>query len=319
MVGSQQNAVAMARRAGRRVMSRVKGAREFMRDMRRYYRYSAPAGTESFSKLSGRNLECQVTKDYHRIEKGLSLSSPRQPFGIKVQERLEVLMGTAGAAGNYIQYAGDAITALESWNSDGVIDPLVCPDGSSLMRASIDSAELEKFFASRRSVRSFDPSLPVPEELIRSAVSMALNTPSVCNRQPWRVHVFESGEAQDVLRHHNGSAAFASTIPAVAVVTSDSRLFSGSGERNQRWIDGGLFAMSLVWALHGQGLATCMLNWSRVNSASDALRETAAIGDSEEIIVMIAIGYPTDNFRIARSSRRDVDSVLVSSADRAVH
>lgn len=300
-----------AKRSARRVMSRLKGAREFWRDMRRYYRYSTPAGTESFGALSGRNLECQVTKDYHRIEKGLALPSPRQPFGGQVRERLTVLMRADKAPGDYSRYAAEAVVALDEWNSSGIIDPVVSPAGETIERATIQRDDLERFFSSRRSVRAFDAAQPVSRETVRNAVALAINTPSVCNRQAWRVHVFYGDEAQSILKHHNGSRAFAADIPAVAIVTSDNRLFSGSGERNQRWIDGGLFAMSLVWALHGLGMATCMLNWSRINSASDSLRRTASLDDAEEIIVLVGLGHPKENYRVARSSRRQTDSVLI--------
>jgi hypothetical protein len=48
------------------------------------------------------------------------------------------------------------------------------------------------------------------------------------------------------LSYQNGNSGFGHTVPALFVITSDMRIFEKSGERNQGWVDGGLFAMALV-------------------------------------------------------------------------
>lgn len=293
----------------RKIMRQAKGFREFWLDMRRYYRFSTPAGVGALGTLEGRQLECQVTKDYHRIEKGLSLRSPRSPFGAAVDHRLSVTVDRAPER-PFRQHAEDARRALALWNDTQEIDPQISPSLASVGAPRIAVPELESFFRSRRSVRAFSE-VEVPAELVEKAVDLAINTPSVCNRQSWQAHYYVGDAAQRILGLQNGSKSFAHEIPTVIVVTSDNALFSGSGERNQRWIDGGLFAMSLVWSLHGLGVATCMLNWSRVNSASDELRRVARISPSEEIIVMIGVGWPAEEARVARSPRRPVEDVLI--------
>ncbi len=108
----------------------------------------------------------------------------------------------------------------------------------------------------------------------------------------------------------NGNSGFGSAVPTVALVTVDTQLFAGPGERNQGWIDGGLFSMSFVWALHGLGLDSCMLNLSLRNGRSDALRRTLDIPDYELPIMMIAIGYARPGHRVARSPRRPIDEIV---------
>lgn len=294
-------------------MRQAKGIREFWLDMRRYYRFSTPAGAGALSMLEGRQLECQVTKDYHRIEKGLSLRAPKSPFGAAVDERLNVTVARAPES-PFRRHAQDARRALALWNESQQIDRQISPSLASVGASQVSPDALESFFRSRRSVRAFSDA-EVPSDLVANAVDLAINTPSVCNRQSWKAHYYVGDLAQKVLALQNGSRSFAHEIPAVLVVTSDNALFSGSGERNQRWVDGGLFAMSLVWALHGLGLATCMLNWSRVNSASDQLRRVAGIDPSEEIIVMIGVGWPAEDARVARSPRRPVEDVLFRHVD----
>lgn len=254
-----------------------------------------------------------MTKDYHRIEKGLAFASPKRPFGADAKSRLEFAMSSPGwrTSNGYSQYVVDALDALNDWNKEGRISDIASIEAKHLGRVRLTESDAQSFFTTRRSVRAFQPERVPPTTDIAKAVELAINTPSVCNRQAWRAHYYVGSDARRVLSHQKGNRGFGDTIPAVIVVTVDAQLFSGSGERNQRWVDGGLFAMTLVWALHAINLSTCMLNWSRSNQDSDALRHAAGIPPSEDVVVLIAVGYPVDGHRVARSARRGVAEVLV--------
>ncbi|MGI9822607.1 nitroreductase family protein [Agromyces sp. Marseille-Q5079] len=288
---------------------------EFLRDYRRYRDSAAPSDEAVTAVVSGVNLEAQLTKDYHRVEKGLSLREPKQPFGAAVERRLAMLIPVAGAQASeapYLRFAEDAHGALGSWNGGGGVDDEVSPPA---MPAPLFGAvEMDRFFATRHSVRDFDETRPVEAATVEEAVRLTTYTPSVCNRQAGRVHAFSGADdAARILAHQNGNAGFRSQVRSVLVVTVERGLFAGATERNQRWVDGGLFAMTLVWALHGLGVSSCMLNWSMTNAQSDALRREAGIPDSEDVICMIAIGYPPEQgFRVARSPRRPVSQVLTT-------
>ncbi|WP_284983043.1 nitroreductase family protein [Arthrobacter sp. efr-133-TYG-118] len=293
--------------------------RELAIDARRHIKFGAEEDDLFSGTGSSRHVECQLTKDYHRIEKGLALKSPKRPFGESVRQRLELGLEhpkTNEELSEVAGYAQSALDALKDWNSDEMIpedvspsvharsvwDPILKTDAQGL---------LNHFFSSRRSVRVFDTETPVSIEDIRQAAITALSTPSVCNRQAWRLHVFANAEdVSRVIRHQNGNSGFGQTVPALAVVTVDTRLFAGAGERHQRWIDGGLFAMSFAYGLHLRGLASCMLNWSMNNQASSSLRAAAEIPSHEDVVMLVAIGHSEETFRVARSPRRSVDSVL---------
>lgn len=295
-------------------LSSAKGFREFVLDARRYQNLSTPSSRDILGRLEGRQLEGQITKDYHRIEKGLALNFPKRPFGADAEERLSLAFASHDSGRDnsaYKNYADDALQALNSWNQGGEIADLVSPRGDSIPRTHITPGVLDGFFKSRRSVRAFDKSREIDENLISRAVSLAGNSPSVCNRQTWKAHYYSGSEdVARILKHQSGNRGFGSDASGVIIITSDVRLFSGSGERNQRWVDGGLFAMSVVWALHGLGVATCMLNWSKGNAASDALRAEAALDINEDVIVLIAVGHPVPNYRVARSERRPLSEIF---------
>lgn len=99
-------------------------------------------------------------------------------------------------------------------------------------------------------------------------------------------------------------------INKLLVVTTDLDTFSGPGERNQCFIDGGIFLMSLVLSLSYVGLGSCILNWS-VNFNKDILiRKLMKIGKSENIIAFVAVGHLPDKVKVALSIRRKVSEII---------
>lgn len=164
----------------------------------------------------------------------------------------------------------------------------------------------------RRSVRDFR-SGPVPAEVLANAVSVAKLSPSACNRQPCRVHAFADREEIDaLLMFQNGNRGFGHTAPLLLVLTAEANGFFDASERYQPYVDGGLFAMSLIYALQAQGLSSCCLNWC-VEPATDYQAHIRAnIRESEIIVMYIAVGYAQPNAVVPRSPRRSNANVLVN-------
>mgnify|MGYP001127713314 CR=1 FL=1 len=293
--------------------ARLRVRQDFAADRRRYLRFMLPDDALASPNLAGRNLEAQVTKDYHRVEKGLALRSPKRPFGAEVARRLDLLMPTAeraAADGSMLfwDHAARARAALDEWNHGGNASIAVSPHPSTSSANTLD--DVSEFFTTRHSVRDFDE-LRVSRETIEEAIRLAIQTPSVCNRQAWFARVYEDpSDIKSMLEFQNGNTGFG-IVPVLALVTTDARMFAGPGERNQPWIEGGLFSMTLVWALHGLGLESCMLNMSQSSDQIDLLRDAANIPKHELVVMMIAIGHAREGHRVARSERRPVHEVLV--------
>lgn len=286
--------------------------RETLADLWRYQR--ATSAEERWVDECHREdrHEARLTMDYHRIEKSLALPDPRRPFGVSVRDRMVGLLGrrpTSGQVKPYIGYAESALAAQLRWNEGGQIDDAISPPiDDQICPFSVEQASA--FFGSRHSVRNFDRDRVPSDDELMQAVELARNTPSVCNRQAFRVHWYrERPQIDAILRIQNGATGFEHVVPAVGVVTARRGMFVGPDERNQRWIDGGLFAMTLVWAFHALGLATCMLNWALPGVSSAKLREIADIPRGEDIVVLIAVGHPSDGARVARSGKRRTDDL----------
>lgn len=278
-----------------------------------------------------RALESKILKDFHRIEKGLTLPQPRPWFGKDTVERLVITCAEYGARNDHDdeilaaaysalrQYGGaftepepnwwrPVLNAIEEapamkssqWSQLGgskVIDELFFAEESDF------SGSISKFIRSRSSIRNFSSDL-VDEKLLEECIADAQHTPSVCNRQGTRVRFYPRGsEAESILALQNGNRGFGNGASHVAVVTSDLRTFLTPGERNQGFIDGGMFAMSLIYALLARKIGTCCLNWS-VNANQDRkLRTKIRLPEYEVVIMMIAIGTPVRDSQVTISPK----------------
>ena len=284
-------------------------AREFAEDARGYVRSS---GFRPLHRRDPEQFQRDITFSYHQIEKALTFPQPRRPFGARAQADLIAQLSSINPGdieSSVLRSAREANRALNAWNAHGRVDDSVAPIRAAALGPQFDANE---FFGSRHSCRNFDGQRRVAHELVVDAARAAQSAPSVCNRQAGRIHYMATTErVQAALALQNGNRGFGHSVAQLAVITVDRRAFKNSLERNQRWIDGGLFAMTFVWALHAMGVATCMLNWSMGVRATRALRDALGLSLHEDVICMVAFGHPAEGSRFARSARHNTDYVFI--------
>jgi nitroreductase len=297
-------------------------------------------GTSSQAIASGglgyskANLKALLTMEYHRIEKALCLPSPRFGFGIDVIDRLMDLTDiyTKKFGEDVVVYS--AINAVKAYsefhidNTDTIAREL--NDKISLFLTSTkcnlnlvshvekmksdvlgySTIEYSEFCKSRHSIRDYSPD-PVPVDLILAAVVDAQTTPSVCNRQASRVIAVRDPVLVDqVLKLQNGNRGFGDYVTNLFVVYYDLSSFVSVGERNQGWIDSGMFSMNLVLALHSRGLGTCCLNWSVDSTRDRELVRLLKLPESSRIVMLISCGNLKETFRVAGSAKLPLNEVL---------
>jgi nitroreductase len=277
----------------------------------------------------------------HAIEKGLSHLNFRAGFGKSPVEKLAKEMEDWLAEGHPAddQFFKAAASALHVyferhkelnfdvsrfWGlfSTRVQDLILAADdshGGVLEAASVREAEVEDFRSrsfldviyGRRSIREF-ASDPVRDEDIQRAVRIAQQSPSVCNRQAPRVHLFKDRDAiQSAITLQRGFSGY-KMPPRLLLVTSDLTAFLSPTERNQAYIDGGLFMMSLLLGLEQQGLGSCCLNTAMSADRENAIREVLKIPETEIFIAFIAVGHFDRAILTPRSIRLPVEEVLVT-------
>lgn len=264
---------------------------------------------------SNESYQSRLTISYHGLEKGATFPVPKRPYGASKCVEIQKLVNNAASEGLELtsrEHALRALTAVEGFNRTGVISDDVSPLRSA-KNVAIDKSAFRAFVKARHSIRNFDASRPVDEATVLEALTTAAEgTPSVCNRRSYRAHYYSSRKAIDsLLDLQNGNRGFGHTVQGLFIVTERRSAFVGAGERNQRWVDGGLFAMTLMFSLHAVGLGTCFLNWSQTHAKTSALRARGDIPKSEDIVVLIAVGYPPKEFRVASSPVRPLSETFV--------
>lgn len=281
-------------------------------------------------------LSAELLFQYHKLEKGLSMPGPKRFFGYDPATATLDLIDRWQAAGlprDWRIYQG-AIATLLAYRqrldltppTQGAkliarLDALLAQCGPTLAELSTplaarsvcgqaDEAALARLLLARRSVRNF-ADRPVDSALIKQAVQMAQLSPSACNRQPWRVHVYEQrGQIDALLALQDGNRGFGHTIPVLLLLCSDARCFFDASERHEPYVDGGLFAMSLILALQSLGLSSCCLNWCVEADKDEAAHRAGGLEPAERIVMFVAVGHAADDALVPRSPRRPLDDVL---------
>jgi nitroreductase len=305
-----------------------------MYDMFRFWRYSA--SNRDACALTGQSAHIVVA--CHQIEKGLSMANPRPGFGKGVIDGLLSAMAVLVRQHGWVQAARMGLKVLREYvvfneevgldmqqlraciqsvaGSEELQHELVDVLGGGarfVCRSELEKQKTEGFAAlcaSRFSIRQFTGQ-SVDRSVIAEAVGVALKTPSVCNRQAWRVHGFdEPGVMKSLLTMQGGSRGFGDQAGSVLLVSCDLACFAGVGERHQAWVDGGMFSMTLCLALHAIGLGSCCLAWSKEPEQDGALQRLAGLAPSEQPIMMIAVGHMPETFKVAVSARFPLEEIL---------
>lgn len=275
-----------------------------------------------------------LTSAYHSVEKGLTMEVPRAGFGARKLPPIIAAINaletsgyashaTRGARGSiqaYVKYHDEHSLPLPTELETELRSFAASLEGQSLPGGAIalskrdvaDATNFDyaKFVHTRASIRHFTGENVSPEA-IRTAVGLAIKTPRSCNREMRRVHVaYEPDLRNHLLSYHHGNRGFGHKLGAVLIVTVDLREFDMIGERNQGWIDGGLFTMSLVYAFHAARLGTCLLNWSEDSEHDQLTREAFNIPDNEVIITFMGVGHMPEVVEVCASTAPSADDIL---------
>lgn len=278
------------------------------------------------------HLKYYLTKHYHIIEKGLALPEPRLGFGqpkildiiekskiyekkfdtddliISIRKTILEYMNF-NQKKNYI-FQDSFMKTINDFLSQGHTNGNGGLKYINRNMANLNINEFRKFAESRVSVRDFSKD-SVPEDLLYSAVDVAKSAPSVCNRQGWKVHYYsEKSQIKELLSYQNGNAGFTDVIDKLIIVTADIKAFTGY-ESNQAFIDGGLFSMNLLLAIHAAGVGACCLNTCYPYFMENQVKRVASIPDNERLIMMIAIGSLKDSYSVAYSPRNPTKDIFI--------
>lgn len=290
-----------------------------------YFRYMLYAAwKQDLDNKAERNY--MAVKVYHSLEKSLSLKNRREGAGWDNTKLLYSISTKAIESGDIgfqdtvginvlRQFAGQLTAIPEAQDILNKLKDHNYMDMGGVREYGKEELykgklpDPEAFFLSRYTLRDFSDK-EVEGSTVRRALNLAMKSPSACNRQAWHVYDLKSPDMiAKALSCQNGNRGFGHNVKRLLVVTSDLRAFVSPNERYQHWIDGGMFAMSLVWAFHSLGVASCCLNWSQDPRGDLKFRRRVPIESEHSVIMLLALGYPEEDNKVCASERRPIEEV----------
>lgn len=303
----------------------------FIKESIRFWRLTSRYNASHHTDDDIEKMQYVILRENHVIEKGMSMRNPKKGYGQeKVRKLLEHLKKYNSLYGrdnkDFLQYPLSTIhsyinyTEKQGVNIDNIkmdfckfIDGLRPIDLSlhagvkKVYKEEIQSKcnkNFESLLYSRHSIRYFSNVSP-DKELIIKALVLAQRTPSACNRQGWKTHVFEGEKSIKLVKWQGGCRGFEDELKHSILVTANLKAFLFY-EVHQAYIDGGLYAMNLINALHSLGLGCIPLSCGFESWKLKQLKEFD-IPENEVPIVIIAFGHMTNEFNVAISTRKPID------------
>lgn len=272
-------------------------------------------------------LEAKLSILGHALEKGLSLPNPKNGFGEKKVVEIFRLLDIYEREYNDMDFIKSLVEILHAYFQFNIrcghvnesLFKKFKTDYSKIIIEGDTGVELIKkneietfskinfdsFSKSRHSVRDFS-GLPVDINIVLQAIEISRKTPSSCNRQPWRVYVIKDAEKRkSIFEWQLGTRGFSESIGVIIVITCSLKYYF-LGETHQGYIDGGLYSMTVIYALHSLGLGAIPLTLGLPSNKLRYLYRELDIKKDEMPIMMIGVGVLKENFVVARSVRKEI-------------
>ncbi|NTU52841.1 MAG: nitroreductase [Chlorobiaceae bacterium] len=162
--------------------------------------------------------------------------------------------------------------------------------------------------ASRKSVRGYDSSHPVPGEVLDRILDAGRLAPSAKNLQPWKFLLVSSPEKLEEIRPCYNREWFGQA-QHLLIVTGDHEAawVRPSDGWNSLETDLAIAMDHLVLAAHAEGVSTCWI--SAFNPAM--LRESLRLKPSEAVFAITPLGYGSPDAETRPKTRKPLDEVVI--------
>lgn len=271
-------------------------------------------------------LEPPLRVEVHALEKGMSIGAVRPGFGkAKAKEllshlqryydvggRREFVTESCSILDQYIKYnksLGTDMTDIEllfnHFCKRNGVEPTLFGGIRELSSLDIQKTlhqDFSEFSQSRYAIRDFGTDI-ISREQIEKALKIAEKTPSACNRQSWKIHVYHRDDVRlKMFEQQGGSRGFYQDMQYAILICGDMNYYRFY-ELSQVYVDGGIYAMNLMYALHYCGVATIPLTMSiRMNKLKPIIK-AMGLPKSEIPVLLIGVGSYKDHFKVAKSER----------------
>ena len=315
----------------RKVRKQLRLERTFMSEAIHFWLLTRKYNASTHTDEDIEKMQYTLLRENHTIEKGMSMRNPRKGFGQqKVMDLLQrlnkyvdlyykvdssFLEYPLSTIRNYINFTKENGTDIPEIEHEyrKLLDKTTIGEvkghaGITMTTRRHINEEAEKDFEhllySRHSIRYFTKEIPDTKQ-ISKALELAQRTPSACNRQGWYTHIFLGESSCELLKWQGGCRGFEEEIKCSILVTANLKAFL-SYEVHQAYVDGGLYAMNLINALHYLGFGTIPLS-TAFSYQQLAQLAKFCIPENEVPIVIVGVGYMQDEFNIAVSTRKNIN------------
>lgn len=299
-----------------------------------YWDFSKNVARCNMSKDSEKLLT-DILMTTHAVEKAFSLNNKRKGFGVKkivsLTKNLEKYIRKYGYSGKldvsvalvhrYLAFQksdgfrnsalDDVEKRLSALVEDNHINTNVFTKAGYLTFSKAQllqttQIDFKKLSANRYSLRHFSKDA-VAEETIKEALDIAKKSPSACNRQAYRVHVFSGEDKDRILKLQGGANSFYKEADKAVLITGDMKRYYTT-EMHLPYVDASLFAMSFIYALTSLGIASIPLTMGRKLEVLKDIHTQMNVPNHEVPVILIAIGHYPEKAEVSLSYRNDVDS-----------
>lgn len=278
------------------------------------------------------DTEHQLIRNVHRVEKGLSMKDRRDIFAEGYIEQLvgdliaawkkdknpdQQLYWSIDVLHEYFQVVEHTPTISEA--NDGFESFLDSIDYTPENRIPTPRHEIEsdivsyedlKQLAEQRTSTRWFQQKEVPRELVDKALKVALESPSACNRQSYEFRLYDDPSLIDKITDLSiGVSGYQDNIPCLAVIVGKQRAYFHDRDKHVIYIDASLSAMAFQYALETLDLASCCINWPAIPQKDEEISNLLRLGDDEEVIMLMAIGYPDPDGMIPCSVKKDIGKI----------
>lgn len=168
--------------------------------------------------------------------------------------------------------------------------------------------EFSDLIASRESIRNYDPSRPVPGEVLKRILDAGRIAPSACNLQPWKFLLVSSPAMLEKVRDCYDRPWFRDAPHVVVVVgLKDQAWIRGYDKYKSVETDAAIALTHIILAAENEGVGTCWI--AHFDPAK--LRKALGITSNQEIYGITPLGYQRPGFRKSGEKKRKDFSEVV--------
>jgi nitroreductase len=309
-----------------------------------YYFVSGQFDIEMMCVINGRskyfenekyeNNVARLRRDVHRLEKGLVMIPMKKVFALSyIEATVDQLIAlktaniktrhwASSVIGNYFELTdssndsyNDAKNKFINFKSKENFKSLSSyPKRKEEVQAtelcSID-VSFNNLVRCRRSVRHYEKRA-VNRDIINQAVLLAIQSPTACNRVPYRYYISDKAElSRKIASCAGGTVGFLNEIEHVAVLIADFSNYMYEVDRHAPFIDGSLSAMTFIYSLESKGVSSVAINWHEQKERRENISKLINIEKHESVIMLVGFGYMGKQAMSPYSEKKDLNEVLI--------